>query len=130
MDVKIIWEPFRRLKALIEGKGDETAILNQLKTLEAAIEHFESKPQTYIPEDLVGIPSYWSQWEDLLGYAEYPYVREDNYIVCKYPNKDFYYAKYPDGQFILDTQGRKRTWKYFIRGIACIDRDFPRDKEE
>ncbi len=125
MNVNRIKEAYNSLLTLLSEGGREQAIRSVLIEIGNAIRELEGRPQTYLHSETISLPSHWKSYHETLGYAEPPYFRTDGLTVCKYPDKNAYYAKYGNGMFVLDSKNRKKHWKYSLTAIAYLDKDIP-----
>lgn len=128
MKVPRLREAHDRLVTLCTKGGSSQAIEAQLNELKAAIAEIEKRPATYLNTAVLGVPPQWKQWHESLQYAEHPFVRVDFITVGKEVNKGHYYARLPAGSaasYIVDTKGRRRTWKHALTAMHYIDRDHP-----
>lgn len=124
MNLNKVKESFAAVLRLLPKNADP-AFMNQVISLGEAILEADSMPKQYVNTNAIQIPNHWSVWPENLGYYENPYVRTDGVVLFKLSKKSPYYAKYANGQFMLDTKQRKKFWKYAITAMVYIDRDNP-----
>ena len=112
------------LRRLVEADADEPALSFVIDQLEASITELEMR-RGPLSVQLTGCPPHWNVWESNLGYADKPYVRCDNMVVCQFPGDNHWVARFSSGEFIKDSKDRKRFWKYPLRAIQRLDDEFP-----
>jgi hypothetical protein len=123
-DVRILKEIHERILTLATRHGD-MALNSQILQLGAEISRLEKEQSRYVPTNL-DLPSNWTRDVECRGFASFPYVRTDGFKLVQAGSPDAYYtALTPEGSFVTDSRGRKKSWKHLASAAHILNTDYP-----